>query len=229
MSNEIAKVDDQGNELVSLDELQQTTTAINKHDDESFDALQTSSYLARLQLMTSNAEKCKKGEFPTNHYAVVDGKTFHDVGKTVDAIVLGWRPKALEIDDEILTIYKPDDPEFERIKDRADNEKDSGCMWGFEFLLWLGAHKRFVTFFCGSKSSRREAPNVKALMNKAATLRSKFIETKKYSWYTPDCVECSTPMPMPTKDALMAELEKFNNPPENTTEKVGDEDESRAV
>lgn len=224
MSNEIANVEG-GGEIVSLEDLQQNN-AVSKYGDEAFDALRTSTYLPRLQLMTANAEKCKKGEFPTNHYAIVDGKTFHDLGKSVDALVLGWRPKALEIDDEILTVYNPQDAEFARIQDRADNEKDSGCMWGFEFLLWIGGSQKFATFFCGSKSSRREAPSIKALMNKAVTLRSKYIETKKYSWYTPDAVECSTPMQMPTRGSLMAELDKFNNPPESSVEKAEDEDRS---
>lgn len=226
MSNELTKVDEQGGELVSLESLQQSA-AISKYGDEAFDALRSTKFIPRLQLMTANADKCKKGEFPVNHYAVVDGSSFLDVGKTVDSLVLGWRPKALEIDDEILTVYDPKDAEFERIQDRADNEKDSGCMWGFEFLLWLGAQKRFVTFFCGSKSSRREAPNVKALLNRAATLRSKLIETKKYSWQGIDVVACSTPMPMPTKKSLESELEKFNNPPKSEVEKA--EDEGRAV
>lgn len=153
--------------------------------------------------------------------------SFKDIGKEVDCLILGWRPKALEIDEEILTIYDRKDAEFERIKDRADNEKDSGCMWGFEFLLWLGQQKRFTTFFCGSKSARKEAPNVKALLNNAATLRSKLIETKKYSWQGIDIVTCSTPMPMPTTTAMEKELDKFNNP--TTSDTVKAEDEGRAV
>ena len=223
MTDEIATTDDGALTLASL----QQNTAVGKHSDEEFDSLKTSSFLSRVQLMTANAAKCKSGEFPINHYAIVDGSTFHDIGKEVDCLVLGWRPKALEIDDEILTVYDPKDAEFERIKDRADNEKDSGCMWGFEFLLWLGQQKRFTTFFCGSKSARREAPNMKALLNGAATLRSKLIETKKFSWQGIVVVACSTPMPMPSNARFQAELEKFNNPPAPTTERV--EDAGRAV
>jgi len=225
MADELAKVDEQGNELVSLDELQGKD--LSAFSEKEYESLKTSDFLPRLQLMTSNSEKCKKGEFPVNNYALVEGSAFKDVGKTVDAIVFAWRPKALEIDDEIITIYKIEDSEFERIKDRADNEKDSGCMWGFEFLLWLGELQKFCTFFCGSKSARKEAPNVKSHMNGAITLRSKLIETKKYSWQGIDVVSCSTPMPMPTKVALEAELDKFNNPPKPDSEKV--QDEGRAV
>ena len=227
MTDEIATTDEQSNELVTLDGLGETT-AVSKYSDEAFDSLRTSQYLARLQLMSAKTEKCMKGEFPINHYAIVDGSNFVDIGEQVDCLVLGWRPKALEIDDEILSIYDPKDAEFERIQDRADNEKDSGCMWGFEFLLWLGAPKKFTTFFCGSKSSRREAPNVKALLNKAATLRSKLIKTKKFEWQGLDVVECSTPMAaMPTKAKLDEELEKFNNPPKSAVEKAPEE--GRAV
>lgn len=227
MSDELAKTDDAKGELVSLEDLAENT-AVSKYGDEAFENLRSSTYLPRLQLMTANAGECKKARFPVNHYAIVEGSNFKDVGKTVDCLILAWRPKALEIDDEILTIYDPDDAEFARIQDRADNEKDSNCMWGFEFLMWLGTQKRFVTFFCGTKSARREAPNIKSLVNKAATLRSKLIETKKFTWQGIDVVACSTPMGgMPQKVKMTEEIEKFNNPPKSAVEKAPEE--GRAV
>ncbi len=223
MSDDLVKVDEQ----LTLETLSQNT-AVSKYGDETFDAMQSAAFLPRLQLMTATTGKCKKGEFPVNHYAIVQGQSYRDAGSSVDCLILGWRPKALEIDDEIISVYDPKDAEFERIQDRADNEKDSGCMWGFEFLLWLGDAGQFVTFFCGSKSARREAPNVKALLNQAATLRSKLIKTKKFEWQGIDVVACSTPMgKMPSKAAFEAELDKFNNPAKSSVEKA--EDGGRAV
>jgi hypothetical protein len=224
--NEIAKVEEAG-ALVSLDDLSQNTE-VSKYSDEDFDALKSSSFLPRVQLMSSASTKCKQGEFPVNHYALVSGSEFNDLGAEVDVLVLGWRPKALEIDDEIITVYNPKDPEFQRIQERSE-EKDSGCMWGYEFLLWAGEVGRFATFFMGSKSARREAPNVRGLINRAATLRSKFIETKKYSWQAPQVVACSTPMRMPSRSQLETELEKFNNPPQSSVERVESEGDDRAV
>ncbi len=223
MTDDLTKVE----ETLTLGNLSEQT-AISKYSDDAFDSMTKGGWLPRLQLMTANAEKCKKNEFPLNHYALVDGQTFNDLGETVDVLLLGWRPKALEIDDEILTVYNPEDAEFQRIQGRADTEKDSGCMWGFEFLVWIGGIRGFATFFCGSKSARKEAKNIKGMMSKAVTLRSHFIETKKYSWQACQAVLCSTPMDMPSTAAYKAELDKFNNPEVSTVEKV-EETSGRAV
>lgn len=70
--SEIAKVDEDAAELVTLEGLS-GNAPVAKYSDDDFDEMKTSSFLARLQLMTANADKCKKGEFPVNHYAVVEG------------------------------------------------------------------------------------------------------------------------------------------------------------
>jgi len=168
--------------------------------------------LPRLQLLTANSDKCKSGDFPINHYALVQGQTFTDLSESVDILVIAWRPKAMEIGDEIITCYKHDEPEFKRIQEKSD-EKDSGCMFGPEFLIWIPTIKKFATFFMGSKSSRREAPNVKAKMRSAATLKSHEIKTKKFTWWAPAVTACSTPFDMPDDAPLKEEYEKFMNPP----------------
>lgn len=225
MSNELTKVEEEEGTL-TLEQLQ-SRGELSKHTQEEFEELQSSRFLPRIQLMTGRSGKCERGEFPVNHYALVAGSSFTDIGAEVDGLVLAWRPKALEIDDEIVTVYDKKDPEFERISDRADNEKNSGCMWGYEYLMWVGSVRKFATFFCGTKSARREAPNLNSHMNKAVTLRSHYIETNKFSWQGIQVVSCSTPMPMPSVAALEAELEKFNNPPVETTERA--EDDGRAI
>ena len=202
--------------------------ALSKYDDAAFSsATKSGEWLPRLQLMTSSAEKCKRAEFPTNHYALVDGSNFIDIGTTVDVLVITWRPKAIEMGDEVITVYDPSNPEFARIQELSD-VKDSGCMFGVEFLLWVASQGRFATFFMGSKSARRESANVKALMKKAATLKSSLIETKKYSWQSPCVSPCSTPFDPPNLDALMVEVKKFNNP-ESVDVKTATPDEAAAT
>ena len=199
-----------------------------KHDDDVFAlATKTGEWLPRLQLMTSNSEKCKDGSFPVNHYAVIDGSNYTDLGDSVDCIPITWRPKAIEMGDEIITVYDPKNSEFERIQIKSD-EQDSGCMFGIEFLVWIAQSKQFATFFMGSKSSRREAPNVKALLKKAATLKSHLIEGKKYKWQSPCVTACSTPFDTPTIEQLKEEVEKFNNPPA-TDVQTADEAEADAT
>ena len=79
----------------------------------------------------------------------------------------------------------------------------------------------------GSKSSRREAPNVKALLQKAGTLTAREVTTKRYTWWTPSMTACSTPFELPGDKELAKQVEKFNNPQETEVERVEDGD-SRA-
>jgi hypothetical protein len=181
--------------------------------------------------MTSNSKMCKSGEFPTNHYALVRDQKFDDYGKKIDVLLLSWRPKALETGGEaVISVFDPTDAEFQRIKGRATNEKNSGCMFGPEFLVWVPKAKAFATFFMGTPSSRREAGVVQSIMeeSRAATLASQKCSNKKFTWFAPSCSPCSTPFDMPTKQALDEAVEKFNNPPKNEIEGVTEETETRA-
>ncbi|KKN32668.1 hypothetical protein LCGC14_0811600 [marine sediment metagenome] len=216
MSNELARIED----LENLD--------IDKHTEEEWDAAASSNaFLPRLQLLTSNSAKCKSGEFSTNHYALIQDQKFDDLGKNIDVLLITWQPKALETGDAIISSYDPNSDEFQRIQKKA-SERDSGCMYGPEFLVWIPAIKRFATFFMGTKTARRESGNVKALLKKAASLTSQECKNKKYTWYAPQVSECSTPFDMPNKDELLEACEQFNNPPKSDIEGVSEEEETRA-
>lgn len=203
------------NELIKLEGV-----AVQKFDDKAFlEATKSGDYLPRLQLMTANSDICKKGQFPINSYALVSGQTHTDLTATVDILVIAWRPKAIEIGEVIITAYDVNHAEFTRIAEKS-NEKDSGCMFGPEFLVWVPSVKQFATFFMGSKSTRRESPNLKALLHKGATLKSHLIETPKYSWMSPVIVPCTTPFEIPSVPDAMEQVNKFNNPPVTEVEKV---------
>lgn len=215
------------NELINLSAIGSLPPA--KYDDAAFDASASGggSFPARLQLLTSNSSKCKEGSFPTNHYALVDGQNYKDLGKNVDVLVIDWRPKALETGDDVINSHDPESEQFKRIMERSLHEKDSGCMFGVEFLVYIPAAKGFSTFFLGTKSSRRESKPLRALMGKAATLGSQKIETKKYTWFTNSVSACSTPFDLPDEDLLVAEVTRFRNPPESTTEVVAEDGRAR--
>jgi len=203
------------NELVKLE-----GANVQKFDDDAFlAATKSGDFLPRLQLMTSNSDVCKKGQFPINNYALVSGQNLKDLSAAVDILVIVWRPKALEIGEVIISVYDINHIEFTRIAEKS-NEKDSGCMFGPEFLVWVPSVKQFATFFMGSKSTRRESPNLKALLKKGATLKSHLIETPKYSWMSPVIVPCTTPFELPDTGEMMEQIEKFNNPPQTEIEKV---------
>lgn len=209
--------------------------AVAAFGDDIFDGIKSGAdFLPRIQLMTANSAPCKAGEFPTNHYARVADNEFRDLGDTVDVVVCSWRPMAIETNDEdgVIVVYdpKPDDNgkptgEFARIQEKANQPGMNGCMFGPQFLLWVPSVNEFMTFYTASKTARRASTAVKARMYKAATLGSRKIETKDYTWFGPTCQACSTPLETPDEAILMEEINKFNNPPEPTVETVAEGDE----
>ena len=205
------------------------STAVEKYDDKAFElATKAGDFLPRLQLMTSNAAKCKDNEFPINHYALVRGKDFQDLGESVDVLVVRWRPKALEIGDNVIAVHDPDDAEFTRIMEKS-SQQNSGCMYGPEFLLYIPAVEAWLTFFMGSKSARNEAGPMRTQLKKAATLKAQKISTKKYTWYAPQVLPCSTPFELPDAADIAEQVAKFDNPPKSDLETDTDEGTGREV
>jgi hypothetical protein len=198
-----------------------------KYDDEAFKAsTQSGDWLPRLQLMTANSKECKGGDFPINHYAIIRDQNFNDLGKSVDILLIEWRPKAIEIDEQIYAVYDPEHEEFKRIQEMS-NTPDSGCMYGPEFLVWIPAVEEYATFFMGSKSSRREASSVRALLRNAGTLKSKEISTAKYTWWSPIIEKCTSSFDLPSKEEIAEQYEKFINPPDPGIERAPEEDISK--
>lgn len=188
-------------------------------------AVKSGDYLSRLQLMTANSKKCKSGDFPTNHWALVNGSVLTDLGKSIDVVNVAWRPKALDTE-EGVSCYDTETDLFAGIQERS-NEKNSGCMCGLEFLVYVPSQEAWAEFYMGSKSSRRDSPSMKALVGKGVTLKSKEIVTKKYTWFNPDMQVCSLGLTLPDTPEVMEIATKFNNPPESSVEKV-EEDTGRA-
>lgn len=194
----------------------------SKHTDADFEkTAKSSDFLDYLSLVTSSTEKGKSGDFPINNFAVVSGDNYDDLGKEVDALVLDWRPLAMQTGgDTLISTNDVNDPEFDRIKNLADNTKDSGCMHGPQFLLYLPSRKKFVTMFFGSKSARKEAPAVRANMQKSVTFKAKKCQTPQYTWYTANAAPCNTVFDLPEIDKIVEQVNKFRNPPVNKIEKV---------
>ena len=191
-------------------------------DDDVFSALAAGAFLPRVQLLTSQSKLVKKGEFEVNHYGLISSSGILDLGSEVDVWVLGCRAKALSTLDDVLYSYDIDSEIFKDIQSRV-NEKDSGCMAGPEFLLYLPEQETFATFLMASKSAIIESSAVKARMGKTVTLKSKFIETKKFAWWAPTAMSCSTPLDKPKMDELKSVLDKFKNAPEMDVELAKEE------
>lgn len=185
-------------------------------------------FLDRVQLMTSGSEKCKAGEFPVNHFAAINGETFKDLGNEFDAIILSRRPKAIEFGDSPLVSHDPKSDLYRSIMERSD-EKDSGCMFGTEYLIWVPSQNKFYTFLFGSKSARREASTVNEYVGHGVTFKPKKVSTAKYTWFLPTVVECTslTQSDLPDAAALDKHIDDFENPKEPEIEPADSETTER--
>lgn len=201
----------------------------SRFDDDAFGAVATSSkFLPRLQLFTSNSDPVKEGKIPMGTYGLVTGKDqITTLGDEVSVLVLAWRPKALDLGgDDIVSSFDHNSDLFKSIQKQAE-VPNSGCMFGPEFLVWIPSLETFATFFMGSKSMRRESPNVKALLGGPATLKVTLIKTPKYKWHNTITTKCSTPFNIPDLDDVLTHVEVFNNPPAEEKEPADQEPRAR--
>lgn len=205
---------------------------------ETFDTIISSvDYLPRLQLFSARTDACQEGKIPINHYGLVKDNQITDLDADIDIVIVAWRSKAIKIDgDNLIIDFHPDivddkvtNPIFKKIMEMS-GVRDSGCMYGPEFLVWVPMAKTFATLHMNSKTSRREANNFKPLLGKAATLKSKLIDppTSKFKWQGIVALPCSSPLEAPPEDDLREQYVKFTNPPRNTIETAPDDGEERA-
>lgn len=172
-------------------------------------------FLPYLQLYTTKSDAVTEGKIVGGHYGLNRDSNIVDLGNNVDVVIFTARPRAFQKDDsgEIIVIYDKDDPEYLRIQAlQADGML--GCMAGPEILLWIPAEKCFATFFCGSKTLKREARKFGAFIGgKACNLRVKIIDNHKHKWHGPVISPCSTPPTvLPTQEEIVEQVHRFKNP-----------------
>lgn len=184
------------------------------------DMAKSSDYFSRLQLLTGNSELVQNGAGRPGEYVLIVNKQTHFLlGATVIGWILGWRPKALRTGgDQPMAFFDVKSPEFLEVQ-RLSAVKDSGCMFGPEFLLYV-AEKGFCTYHMASKTSRNVAPNVMALYEKRVplALTSTHIKKPKFSWHGPVANESSVRPPQPEPETLKATLQKFLTPTSSQAE-----------
>jgi len=200
----------------------------SKHDASAMAAISKgdSKFLPRLQLMTMRSTKVSVDGFPANHFAVVEGQTMQDIGESVDVLLIAWRPKALDTKgDDIITSYDPkfdadNKPTgiFKEIQDKA-GIRDSGCMFGPEYLVYIPSAQKYATFFCGSITLRYEAPAFTTRLGNAATLRANLIKPKKSDpYFSTKVYDCTTVFDIPDSSEMKKITAEFLDPKEDGPE-----------
>lgn len=182
-------------------------------------------FLDRLQLFGSKSDACAEGKIGIGRYGIVkDQKTIVDLGPEIDVVLVTWRPKALNTSGDILVSFDPSEKLYEEIK-KLSKVKDSGCMHGPEFLIWLPSENTFLTYHMSSPTARREAEKMEPLLGKAATFKVQLIDPpkSKFKWHGPVVIPCSAALKVPKIEEIQAMADDFKNPSKSGVE-LADED-----
>jgi hypothetical protein len=199
--------------------------AVKYADEEMLDKVITSTpFLPRVQLFSSGNDLVKEGKFPIGSYGLVRTKDqVENLSNQFDCLPILWRFKALRmpIGENPISYFNPKSPEFKKVQVDSGIQ-NSRCTFGIEFLIWIPTTKCFATMFFGSKTARRESPNMKNLWkaNKAATCKIQLIKNTSYSWHGPVIVPCSTPFELPDSVELQEQMNIFANPKESEIEEA---------
>jgi hypothetical protein len=227
MAKEVATVapKPETNQLAILDQLKALSAPGKYASDGAIAvAMKVGDYLPYVQVCGSNTIECKRGEFPIGHFGLRDGKQLIDLGTEIIILVCAVRAKAMTYD-PVEVFFDFQSEGFKNIQAKAlSGEKDAGCGFGLEFLIWLATQQKFATYFLGNPTGRNESPNIYGPWKQKGPFVCKqkivLIETKKYSWHGPKTIPCELTIPMPPMDLYKKELERFNNPPANEKEPV---------
>ena len=199
-------------------------TQVSTLDDKQFGELvKSGDYVVRIQLFGAGSTLVKQGKFPMAHWGyVADKENPIDLGGQFDCLVLALRGCAARLtSDPVITVYDVNHPEYAKIREESEIQ-DSGCVYGPEFLIYIPAIEQYATYHMNNPTARRESPKLKALIGKAATIKAKFIETKKYSWHGPEVSPCSAPLNTPEQAKLIETVNKFVKPEVKVVESAPD-------
>lgn len=217
-------------------------------DDKAWgDVVAAGSFLPYISLYGGNSNACKENLIGIGRYGLVRQKDkIEDLTDEFNVLALAWRYKAMQIGEGILSNYNPKSELFLSIKEKSET-KDSGCMYGIEFLFWVPdlPANCFATFYCNSKTSRREAQNIRPFcpapeQMKAdstivpahgplqMTLKTTLIKKGTYRWHGPVATQCSTQFTLPSMEDMMEQAKRFANPKESEVEVVKPDENKRA-
>ena len=201
------------------------------YNESEFKSISGSTFLPRLTLCGGNSDLCKTGKVGMGNWAIVSGKdTAIDLGKSVLALVLSWRAKAVDMNDPIVSSFDMKSASFKAIQAKSA-VADSKCMFGPEFLLWVPGHK-FCTYHAASKTARNTAGSILQIMKdeKILALGSALIVGKKFSWHGATVTMSATPLPeYPDVEEANSQISLFSNPAESKIEVAPETGDTREI
>jgi hypothetical protein len=214
---------DEPNALVPADLREQAIARADEFDDMTT----STAYLPRFQLFGSKSDACTEGKIPIGHYGLDKDGEITDLGEEVNILVAHWRPKAVDVNgDTPVNVFDAKSDLFADIKKRSAI-KDSGCMYGPEFLVWVPTVSSFAVYHMNSKTARREAKKMPPFIGAACTMKCHLIDPpgSRYKWHGPLITPCSAPIDLPDDEELRKQFSEFDNPPAPELDVDGDSEE----
>jgi len=181
--------------------------------ENALKVMNSQDYFPRLKLCQGSAKEVNTGKVEKGgYYALIHSKDkIDDAGKDIEIIIASSRAKALRTGDKILQYFDPSCAEFKEVEAEA-SVKDSGCMYGPEFLIWLPGQQMFATLFLCNPTGRRASSQFQAALGMGAILSSVLIDNGDFQWFGSTCELSTTPISdVPDGDILASAVEKFNN------------------
>lgn len=211
------------------DQLKLETTS---NADDLSSVISSGDYLPYISIMGSSSKPVKQGKISQGHLALRVGKDdIVDLGQAIDMLVIDARTKAVDLRNEErpISFFDRNSEGFKRLVEFDNNfgEGMSGVLWGLEFLVLLpsiqlatSTDPTFATFFFSNPTLRRAdvSKPMNALIGSLAYIKTKFIETKKFSWHgleTP--MQSNNPVSLPDISVLLEAKRKFK---ESTVEPI---------
>lgn len=179
-------------------------------------------FLPRIQLVTKG-KYVDKGKITPGRWGVplVGGEDITDLGNVIDILVIGWRPKAMDVSNKAMIIvnYDPQSEEFKRIATakKQPGQTMTNCMWGPTFLVYERSTAKFYELFMSNASGRQEAGKLKPFLPESndglllpARLSIRYKEKGTNGWHVPVVTKCTMPFEeVPTEEEIFATAEKF--------------------
>jgi len=194
------------------DELIQTSDALRAREAAAMTVASTSKFFKRVQVYSGKSAAVNEGIIGVGHFGIKGAgeDVIDDLDKSFDALVCAGKPKAMSINgDMILSYFEEDSDPYKDIIDKSEI-KDSGCMYGPEFLLW-NPSRGFFTFFMSSKTLRKDSKSVFSRLRKAANFETRLIKANNYSWHGITCRDCTGFPELPDMELLQETMERFLN------------------
>ncbi len=172
------------------------------------------SFLRRVQLYGKDQRNGEEVLIQAGNWGIPMSKTeIKDLGKQIDIIPFAVRDKVLDTNPAVpVAVYDKTHDEYQRIMSEAVDEdgkvlKDTGIMFGPSFLVFERTTAQFYELFFGNASGREEGQRMAPFLPvfpadaerlgcdpslpSPCTLKRKWVERGKYTWWAPVVTKCS--------------------------------------